>query len=109
MYPEIRQRLQLLSKVLRDCGEPNLAAEVEDAISGSDHGLDVFLTSNQLWGGAGSIADQAGIGEGSRTEDRRKIEQALVQLGKDQIRAGKVNPRTAMWVSVFEKWEKAGI
>jgi len=30
-------------------------------------------------------------------------------FGKDQIRAGKVNPRTAMWVSVFEKWEKAGI
>jgi hypothetical protein len=105
----MREHLQSLSKVLRECGELALAVEVEDAISGSDRGLDVFLTSNELWGGAGSIADQAAIQRGSRKEDRRKIDNVLVQLGKDQIRAGKVNPRTAMWVSVFEKWEKAGV
>lgn len=105
----MRERLELLSVVLRECGEVNLAAEVEGAISGSDHDVDAFLTSNELWGGAGSIADQAGLGRGSRREGRRRIEHALVQLGTAQIRAGKVNPRTAMWVSVFEKWEKAGV
>jgi len=69
----MRERLQSLSKVLRECGELALAVEVEDAISGSDDGLGAFLTSNELWGGAGSIADQAGIRKGSRKEDRRKI------------------------------------
>lgn len=105
----MRDRLQLLSRVLQECGESALAAKVEDATSGSDLGLDEFLTSNELWGGAGSIADQAGVGRGLRAEGRRKIESALIQLGKEQIQTGKVNPRTAMWVSVFEKWEKAGV
>jgi len=105
----MRERLRLLAKVLKECGELNLAAQVEDVFSNSEAKLDEFLTSNELWGGAGSIADQAGIGRGSRTEETRKIEHALVQLGKEQIRAGKVNPRTAGWVSTFEKWEKASI
>ena len=99
----------MLAKVLRESGELDLAAQVKDVVSNSEAKLDEFLTSNELWGGAGSIADQAGIGRGSRTEKTRKIEHALIQLGKEQIRAGKVNPRTAMWVATFEKWEKAGI
>jgi hypothetical protein len=82
---------------------------VEEAISSPENELDAFLRSNELWGGAGSIADQAGIGKGTRTEDRRKIEHALVQLGKEQIRGGKVNPRTAMWVGAFEEWGKKGV
>lgn len=105
----MRERLQLLSKVLRECGESALAAKVEDVTSGSDLELDEFLTSNELWGGAGSIADQAGIGRGLRSEGRRKIERTLTQLGKEQIQTGRVNPRTATWVSVFEKWEKTGV
>jgi hypothetical protein len=105
----MRESLQLLSKVLRECGDLTLAARVEDAVSGSDHELDSFLTSNELWGGAGSIADQAGIESGSRTEARRKIERALIVLGREQIRTGRVNPRTAMWVSVFEEWGKTGV
>jgi hypothetical protein len=105
----MRERLKLLAKVLGECGELDLAAQVENIVSKSDVDLDEFLTSNELWGGAGSIADQAGIGIGPRTEDRRKIEHTLAQLGKEQIRAGKVNSRTAMWVSVFEKWERTGV
>ncbi len=105
----MRERLQLLSKALQECGALTLAAEVEEAIVGSEHELDAFLTSNELWGGSGSIADQAGIGNGPRTEAARKIEHALIELGKGQIKIGKVNPRTAMWVTAFQKWEKAGI
>jgi trimethylamine:corrinoid methyltransferase-like protein len=105
----MREQLRQLSTVLRECGAQVSAARIEDAISGSEQEMDVFLTSNELWGGAGSIADQAGKQAGSRTDCSRKIESALVQLGKEQIRAGKVNPRTAMWVSTFEQWEKAGI
>jgi hypothetical protein len=99
----------LLATVLHEFGEHTLAAEVENAISGPENELDAFLTSNELWGGAGSIADQAGVGKGLRRDERRKIERALVQLGKEQIREGKVNPRTAMWVGAFEEWEKADI
>jgi hypothetical protein len=106
---KMRGHLQHLSTVLRECGAPVSAAKVEDAISGSGQKISAFLTSNELWGGPASIADQAGLERGPRTDDTRKIERALVQLGREQIRAGKVNPRTAAWISAFEQWEKAGI
>ena len=57
-----------------------------------NEGIKSFLTSNSLWGGPGSVADQAGI-DGGR-EARRKIEDLLIPLGEFQISVGVVNPRT---------------
>ena len=92
----MRELLEALAELLQEQGESRLAAMVEDAISGPDHQLEVFLVSNELWGGAGSIADRAGVTwTGHRTEGRRRIERSLVQLGTEQIRVGKVNSRTA--------------
>ncbi len=106
----MRDYLRSLAQLLQEQGEGSLAAIVEDAIPGPDHELDLFLVSNELWGGAGSIADQAGMTRtGHRTEGSRKIQRSLIQLGNEQIRIGKVNSRTASWVEVFSKWEKAGI
>jgi hypothetical protein len=80
---------------------------IEDALAGPVEGLEAFLSSNELWGGSGSIADCLPGGE--RSTGRRRIEHVLIQLGKDQILTGRVNPRTEMWVAAFSKWEKAGI
>jgi hypothetical protein len=66
-----------------------------------------FLVSNELWGGAGSIADQAGIDAGRSM--RREVESALIDLGEEQIRRGVVNPRTATWVEAFKQWRRDGI
>jgi hypothetical protein len=49
------------------------------------------------------------MGIGRRTDGRRKIEHALIQLGNEQIEDGKVNPRTEMWVDAFSKWENTNI
>ena len=59
-----------------------------------------FLTSNTLWGGAGSIADQALLQE---PEARKKLESILIELGSAQIALGRVNVRTELWTSVFER------
>lgn len=60
--PEImREYLESLARLLRQEGHNARAILVEDAISGPDAELDVFLTSNELWGGSGSIADCGGI------------------------------------------------
>jgi hypothetical protein len=80
---------------------------VEDAMTASQSGLDAFLASNELSGGSGSIADCAG--GGGRSESRRRIECVLIQLGKEQMRAGHVNPRTEMWVTTFSKWDELAI
>jgi hypothetical protein len=61
-----------------------------------------------LWGGSGSIADQAGLALGRR-DGRRRIEQALIALGEEQIRTGHVNIRTAPWVGTFKDWQARGL
>jgi len=73
-------------------------------MTASQAGLDAFLASNELWGGSGSIADCAG-GGGRRSEVRR----VLIQLGKEQMRADYVNPRTEVWVTTFSKWDELAI
>src|SRR5271165_1888724 len=67
-----------------------MAISARDAARGSDDDLQTFLVSNELWGGAGSIADQ---GRG------RRIERKLIELGRLQMQLGMVNARTVMWVT----------
>ena len=105
----MRENLLYLSQMLQESGESSYAATIDDVISAPSHERDAFLVSNELWGGAGSIADQAGLVDVRRTDGTRKIQHALIQLVSEQIRMGKINPRTKTWVEVFKKWEDAGI
>jgi hypothetical protein len=79
-----------------------------NALSSPDELPIGFLTSDELWGGSGSIADQAGLALGRR-DGRRRIEQALIALGEEQIRTGHVNIRTASWVGTFKDWQARGL
>jgi mono/diheme cytochrome c family protein len=75
---------------------------VSQAISGDDAALEAFLRSNELWGGAGSVADQAFV---HATPDiRRNGSVAFAKLGEEQIAAGIVNVRTESWTSALQKW-----
>jgi hypothetical protein len=97
----MREHLTYLADVLARAGEKAFAEQVRAALAGDDIATKAFLVSNDLWGGAGSIADQAGI-DVSR-KDRRRIEEALIKLGIAQMNAGVANPKTAGWVSAFER------
>ena len=99
----VRDKLQELALALGQAGETKFADAVGKAAVSTDEELRSFLTSNELWGGAGSIADQAGV-QGERSGHRRRIEAALVSLGREQAEAGCVNARTSMWVEAFEQW-----
>ena len=105
-----RDCLERLSALLVRADEDYLASVVAKALDGSDEEFEEFLLSNALWGGAGSVADQAGI---SRDRDVRvltkDIERTLIELGRMQIEAGRTNVRTAMWVDAFEHWHNTGV
>jgi len=103
----MRDLLVNLFEALQRNGESVAAERVKAALEGTDSDVHAFLLSNELWGGAGSIADQAGVN--CKRMARREIESVLIRLGNEQIRAGKVNVRTAMWVSAFEEWAAHGI
>ena len=96
-----------LVRLLEKHDEPSLARAA--SLAAAENRLEEFLTSNELWGGAGSIADQAGLPKGRRTDKTREIEEALIRLGKEQVRLGLVNPRTASWIATFAEWRRKGI
>jgi hypothetical protein len=104
----LRKILKELSDMLLKCGDPQ-GPEVAQAAAGSEEQLISFLASNELWGGSGSVADQAGLVGGVRSETRRKIEDILIMLGEEQLEAGIANVRTAKWLQVFIEWRKSGI
>ena len=97
----IRSLLQQLRDMLDKGGEHHFVEIIDAALAGDDPALTSFLTSNELWGGAGSIADQA---VGPARDTRRPLERLLAELGREQMRLGITNPRTETWTSVFEQW-----
>ncbi len=104
----MRQQLEAVRDALEAVGDEYLAGLLSEALASTDDSMREFLVSNALWGGPGSVADQAGMA-GPRDDSRRAIEAALVELGMAQIRAGVVNARTAKWVGVFQAWQRQGI
>jgi len=89
------QYLEQLADVLSRSEEHMLASVVRRAAAQGESALVAFLSSNELWGGAGSIADQACLALG-RTPLRRELEGVLIRLGRWQLGAGQVNPRISM-------------
>jgi hypothetical protein len=95
----VREILQEISELLEKHDGSSNALAI--ALLGDENKLWDFLVSNDLWGGAGSVADQALL---ELPEERRLLDELMVRLGREQMRLGKVNIRTEMWVSAFEKW-----
>ena len=106
MYEIAISLLRRLREMLAEGHEFAYLNELDSALEGGDAALTTFLTSNALWGGAGSIADQA-LGDSRAT--RRPLEQLLAELGREQIRLGHTNARTATSTSVFDKWHAQNI
>ena len=76
---------------------------IQKVLQGDDEELWKFLTSNDLWGGAGSIADQALIDDKGL---RKELERLLIDLAEQQTKEGRLNQRTKSWVDAFIAWSK---
>jgi hypothetical protein len=107
MHTAILDLLAELRDALAIAGESHFAGIAQNAIAGTELERMAFLESNDLWGGSGSIADQAGVA--SERPCRRTIEAALISLGQEQLHLGLANPRTASWIEVFAEWRRQGI
>ena len=98
------ERIRVLLERLRDQlsvgGEHRFAGDVDAALASCDDAVAAFVMSNELWGGAGSIADQA---LGGCSPERLQLERLLIELGREQIAMGYANPRTEMWTSAFNE------
>jgi hypothetical protein len=99
--------LEVLLRELETAGESRYSKVIKAALSLKDAELERFLGSNELWGGAGSVADEAGVSVDRKRA--RAIEAAMIELGREQLRLGVTNPRTASWVHAFSEWQRQGI
>jgi hypothetical protein len=95
----VRDILQKISDLLEKHNDSSNTLAI--ALLGDDQKMWDYLVSNELWGGAGSVADQALLGI---PDARRQLESLMIDLGHEQMSLGRVNVRTQMWVSTFEKW-----
>jgi hypothetical protein len=103
---ELLDQVKALCEGTGDRYDRSSAAVIQAALADSDERLMVFLVSNSLWGGAGSVADQACV---SSNASRGQVEDLLIRLGRAQIESGATSIRTEGWVSAFEKWRNDGI
>ncbi|MFA6545210.1 MAG: hypothetical protein WCS99_12400 [Limisphaerales bacterium] len=99
----VRDILQQISELLERHNDSSNALAI--GLLGDDKKMWNFLISNELWGGAGSVADQAVL---EFPDARRQLETLLIRLGRAQMNLGRVNVRTEMWVLAFEKWHEEG-
>lgn len=100
----VRDTLQEISALLERHNDSSNALAI--ALLRDEKKMWDYLVSNELWGGAGSVADQGVL---EFPDARRQLETLLIRLGREQMSMGRVNVRTEMWVSAFEKWQAEGI
>lgn len=98
----IRSTLIRLESTLKAAGDERAAARITRALSGTDEALVRFLQSGDLWGGMGSIADQAACC--APREVKRECEALLADLGEAQAAAGIGNAGAEKWAGVFREW-----
>jgi hypothetical protein len=100
----VRDTLQEISSLLERHNASSNTLAI--ALLGNDNKMWDYLVSNELWGGAGSVADQGVL---EFPNERRQLETLLIRLGREQMNLGRVNVRTEMWVLAFEEWQAKGI
>lgn len=103
----MREHLTSIVRLLRENGDP--APSCWKTLSKertSNSAPSLLLTT--FGQGSGSVAACA-LSGGDRFEARREVERVLIRLGNEQIRAGNVNPRSAMWVEAFTEWKEMGL
>ena len=93
--------LNTISELLKAGGEQHASEEIIRILNGTDEEVEEYLVSNELWGGAGSIADQSLI---SNREYRKQLETLLISLAEEQEKIGIVNCRTESWLGCFRNW-----
>lgn len=106
MNHEVRRNLEDIGLLLTAEQILPYSEMIGEALSGTDAQMEEFLVSNDLWGGAGSICDQALI---DQPEMRSRLLRKLIVLGELLISEDVVNPRTAFWVSGFKQRESDGV
>ena len=72
------------------------------------------INTNEVWGGAGSLADislaaYSSLPEAEVRADEIAWRSAFIALNEGMLAHGVCNPRAQSWATVFHKWNEARI
>jgi hypothetical protein len=72
------------------------------------------LNSNRMWGGAGSIANQAladnpGLDEQAWQAEIREFRELMIELGSHLQARGTEYPDISSWLLAFNNWNQSGL
>jgi len=73
----------------------------------SEFDAERFVNDLNVWGGSGSIMDQALINQGR--EVRRKLEDKAIYIGAALQDIEISSPLVGRWMSVFQQWKESGV
>ena len=99
----LQQVLDELSELTRS--QPHIStflSEQKDACIRTPEVVQSMVSDLRLWGGMGSVADEAGVG--LRSDQQRRVQELLIRLYELLERRGVTDPRGASWVQTFREW-----
>src|SRR5215467_888589 len=90
---EAHDMLAELGQLFEAGREKAYAAEIRKALAGGTAAEEAWLTSGNLWGGMGSILDNAfgipsGLGWDVDCRNRRELMKIMIKLGRHQLASG---------------------
>ena len=113
---DIQTTLQRIHEILKTHPGDDAAwvASVIDLYGSDETRFYQALNSKRLWGGAGSVANQAladnpGIDEIVWNEQIRSFRELMIELGTHLQERGNAYPDISSWVLAFSNWNQSGV
>ncbi|MCW9046919.1 MAG: hypothetical protein OQK46_02480 [Gammaproteobacteria bacterium] len=113
---DIKNNLQQLHEILKN-HQSIETAWLEDLIELCDAGDELALyrelNSKHMWGGAGSVANEA-LADNTGSEDWiwnaeiQQFRELMIELGQHLMQRGNAYPDISSWLLAFNNWNQSG-
>ena len=114
---DVKNNLQQLHEILKN-HQSIETAWIESLIELCDSGGDELalykeLNSKHMWGGAGSLANEAladnpGIEEWIWNAEIQQFRELMIELGEHLMQRGNAYPDISSWLLAFNNWNQSG-
>ncbi|MGB5279303.1 MAG: hypothetical protein WBO16_10500 [Gammaproteobacteria bacterium] len=112
---DISKNLQQLHEILKNHQSIETAwlESLIELCDGDEMALYSELNSKRMWGGAGSIANEAladnyGIEEWIWNAEIQQFRELMIELGQHLMDRGNAYPDIATWLLAFSNWNQSG-
>jgi len=113
---DMADRLQRLQAILQNHAGDSAGwiAELLPLVASDEDTLYRLLNSKRMWGGAGSIANEAladnpGMDDWSWQMQIREFRELMIELGEHLQARGQAYPDIGAWIMAFSNWNQSEV